>query len=144
MPKLNENELQKIGFSLGTIEWFRSVNTIVQPGTISLDVTELEALQHEFRLVKNRFDALLRRTRVITSTITANYTTRYDEVLICQAELTVTLNTVPRLGEFVTVKRDGTGIVTVSGTIDGDTSYVMLADHESKTFRYNGTEWSIE
>ena len=133
-----------MGLSQPNIEWLRGVDTVTQPGVISFDVTEIEALQHEFRLVKNRFDALLRKTRVITTTITSSYTTRYDEVLICQAELTVTLNTVPVLGEFVTVKRDGAGIITVSGAIDGDTEYVMLADHESKTFRYNGIEWSIE
>lgn len=82
----------------------------------------------------------------IIRTASSDITTTGDEVIICTEAITVTLNPSPDDLESVTVKRATTaGFVTVSGDIDGDTSYVMMANYESKTFIYsveNG-EWSI-
>lgn len=74
----------------------------------------------------------------------SNTTTTGNAIIICTSAITVILNSNPDDLEMVTVKRT-TGNVTVSGAIDGDTSFTMLAAYESKTFIYsviNG-EWSI-
>ena len=53
-----EKEFADKGFSLATISFLRNIAEVAQPGTISLDVTELEALMHEFRILKNTVDEL--------------------------------------------------------------------------------------
>ncbi len=75
-----------------------------------------------------------------------NYTTAGNELVKATAAVTITLNLTPKDKEKVIVKRDTTaGRVTVSGLIDDDTFYMMLADQESKTFIYDGENavWMI-
>jgi len=75
-----------------------------------------------------------------------DYTTAGNELVKVTAAITITLNTTPKDKEKVTVKRDTTaGNVTVSGAIDNDTFYKMLANQESKTFIYDGenASWMI-
>jgi len=64
----NEREFADKGFSRAAIEWFREVNDIVQPGQSSLDVNEIEALMHEFRLVKTQIDEITDRLQSIEFT----------------------------------------------------------------------------
>lgn len=75
--------------------------------------------------------------------VSASHTTTGNEVIEATAELTVTLNSTPALLESVSVKRNGTGIVTIAGTIDGDTNFQLLYDDESVDLVYNGASWLI-
>ena len=72
-----------------------------------------------------------------------NYTTLGNVVIEATAELTVTLNTNPKLMETVSVKRNGAGVVTIAGTIDGETNFKLLYNLESVDLLYNGTSWII-
>lgn len=145
MSRFDEIELNRV-FNRQNVEAFRTIQEVVAPSVVSLDITEIESLIHEFRLVRTRFDDLYQKITVIPSVISANYTTRKNEILICTAELTVTLNPTPKDREKVTVKRNTTaGYTTVSGTIDGDSSFIMVNNYDSFTFVYlaENAEWSV-
>lgn len=178
MPRLNENELQRMGFSLGTIEWFRAIDTIASPGTISLDVTEMESLMHEFRLLRNELDVLRRaateneiqipfthresadelfiertpadiKEKFLLSSTGTNYTTSTNEIVVCTAAITVTLNPSPTHEEEVIVKRNTTaGTVTVSSAsinIDGALTYDLVTNYEAVRIIYSqyDNEWFL-
>ena len=68
--RIPERELAKLGFSQATIAWFRDIDEVVQSGTKSLDVPEIEALMHEFRLVKTQIDEITDRLQSIEFTET--------------------------------------------------------------------------
>lgn len=53
-----ERELSEKGFSQPTIAFFRKIADSLPPGTVSLDLTDLESLVHEFRALKAQFDEL--------------------------------------------------------------------------------------
>lgn len=75
--------------------------------------------------------------------VSSNHTTTGNEIIEATAELSVTLNTTPELLEAVSVKRNGTGIVTIVGTIDGDSNFQLLYNDESVDLIYNGSGWLI-
>ncbi len=79
--------------------------------------------------------------------ITADYTTTGDQVVICSNTdfITVTLNATPDDAEQVHIKRQGVGLVKVSGAIDGDTSknIVLRYDAPHLVFTLEAGEWSI-
>ena len=72
-----------------------------------------------------------------------NHTTSGNEVIEATAELTITLNTNPKPLEMVSVKRNGVGVVTIAGTIDGEANFKLLYNLESVDLLYNGTSWII-
>lgn len=75
--------------------------------------------------------------------VSANHTTSGNELIEATAELEITLNTSPRDLERVSVKRNGVGVVTISGSIDGDTEFKLLYNYESVDLIYTGSSWLI-
>ena len=63
--RLIENDLVRLGFSQASISWFRDVARVVEPGEISLNVNEIEAMMHEFRLVKTQIDEITDRLQSV-------------------------------------------------------------------------------
>jgi len=67
-----EREFLAKGFSRATVAFLRDIETVVQPSVISLDITELEALQHEFRLLRNTLDTMLDRIQNLEASMLNN------------------------------------------------------------------------
>lgn len=80
--------------------------------------------------------------RFITKEISADYTTKENEILICTAALTITLNLNPKIGERIYIKRTD-GKVIISGTIDGKTNLILVTDNASVTVSYTESGWWI-
>lgn len=79
-------------------------------------------------------NALSRAVNTSVYSISAAHTTAGNELLLASAALTVTLNAAPAEGERVTVKRVGTGLVTVDGggaLIDGTTTTTLPTIYDS-------------
>jgi hypothetical protein len=106
-----ERELSQKGFSLATISFFRKIAEVAQPGTISLDVTELEAMQHEFRLLRNQLDEL--RARIQENEINHGLP---DEVLIENMRDVHLID--KTTGEAMTVNTEGRGDVVQHSHVD--------------------------
>lgn len=70
--RLIELDLVRLGFSHASIAWFRDVARVVEPGEISLNVNEIEAMMHEFRLVKTQIDEITDRLQTIEIEETAH------------------------------------------------------------------------
>jgi hypothetical protein len=78
--------------------------------------------------------------------VSADYTIAGPMTVIVQASCTITLDPYPADSQTATIKRDtSAGNVILSGTIDGDSSYTMLANHEAIDLIYSvdSGEWSI-
>ena len=79
--------------------------------------------------------------------ISGNYTTTGDQIIICTntSSITVTLNPTPQDGEEVHIKRQNTGTVVISGDIDGQTSITPTIRYDSPHLVYtiDADEWSI-
>jgi hypothetical protein len=78
-----------------------------------------------------------------------DYITDGPVCVYATAALEVVLNPTPNDGETATVKRMGTGMVTVSAggvPIDGDTAFYIMGQYESFTFVYSEATggWNIE
>ena len=80
-------------------------------------------------------------------TTSDDFTTTTDQVIVCTntSPITVTLNANPGGGETVTVKRQNTGAVTVSGIIDGKTAITLLSRYDAPDLVYivETNEWAI-
>lgn len=74
--------------------------------------------------------------------LSINYTTKYDEILICMAAITVTLNPYAKINERVYIKRTN-GKVTIVGTIDNKTNLIINHDNASVTLVKTQTGWWI-
>jgi hypothetical protein len=67
-----------------------------------------------------------------------------DVRMNCSSDCTLTLQSPAGAGNIVNVKSANTGQVTVSGTIDGDTSYIMPIQYQSASFHDSGgSEWAV-
>jgi len=79
--------------------------------------------------------------------VSADYTTTGDQIIICTntSSITVTLNPNPADGEEVHIKRQNTGVVTIVGDIDGQTSITPVLRYDSPHLVYTieANEWSI-
>ena len=69
--------------------------------------------------------------------ISTDYTTAGNQVIIATNGETVTLNATPEDNETVIVKRDSTSDITVSGTIDGDSSHVITQNYAAIALKYS-------
>lgn len=82
----------------------------------------------------------------VVSTST-DYTTKGNEIIICTntTDITITLNSTPEDTEQVHVVRQNTGGVTISGTINGDSTLQIGQRYSSPHLVYtiDGGEWSI-
>ena len=76
-----------------------------------------------------------------------DFTTTGDQVIICTNTLavTITLNPTPDDGESVHIKRQNTGTVTVSGSVDGGTTLAIGGRYSAPhlIFTLAAGEWSI-
>ncbi len=62
----------------------------------------------------------------------------------CSSACTLTLLSPTGSGKITKVKDVNTGQVTVSGTIDGDTSYIQTQQYQAAEFDdIGGSEWSV-
>lgn len=79
-----------------------------------------------------------KKGKVIVTT-GSNYTlTGYEDLLIVTGSVTITVNPNPKDGEEVAIKRSTTaGYVTISGTIDGDSSHVMTRNYDGVDLIYS-------
>lgn len=77
----------------------------------------------------------------------ADYTTTGNEIIICTNtnDITITLNVSPEDTEQVHIVRQNVGGVTISGTINGQSSLVIGQRYSSPHLVYtnDGGEWSI-
>jgi len=80
--------------------------------------------------------------RFRTTELSADYTTSRNEILICTAAITITLNTKAKIGERVYIKRTD-GKVLIVGTIDGKTDLTIIQDNASVTLLFTQTGWWI-
>ena len=111
----------------------------VRTGAGSDDVQNINAVKR-YRPNLSHVDD---RSIIVTS---SNYTTAGDQTIIATGSITITLNTSPDDMEEVEVQRaTSSGPVTVSGTINSDSSYKLCGNYESKVFRYvtDRGEWII-
>ena len=79
-------------------------------------------------------------------TASGDHTTAGNEVVVATAASTVTLNPAPVDREYVLVKRNGAGTVTIAGNgnnIDGATTQTLTTNYEFFGLLYSGTEWLI-
>jgi hypothetical protein len=80
-----------------------------------------------------------KRIRTITGATTL---TLGDQVVLCNGALNVTLPTATE-GKFFEIKNIGTGTVTILGTIDGATNYVMSVQYGKVKIIKSATNWYI-
>ncbi|MCK5613994.1 collagen-like protein [Candidatus Pacearchaeota archaeon] len=64
-----------------------------------------------------------------------------DQVILAEGDITVTLPA-PTDGKTYHIKNIGTGVITVAGTIDGDTDFDLIR-HEAIHIVSDGTGWWI-
>lgn len=78
------------------------------------------------------------RSKRCAKPISSAYTTAGDQILVCTAALTVTLNNLPADNELVTIKRTNGEVIIDAGakTIDGVSTYTMLVDYEGVDVLY--------
>lgn len=85
---------------------------------------------------------LLYDRRFITGEVSADMATRRNEILICTAAVTITLNPTAKVGERVYIKRTN-GKVTIIGTIDGKTDLTINQDNAAVTLLFTTSGWWI-
>lgn len=74
--------------------------------------------------------------------VSAAYTTKYNEILICTAVVTITLNPYAKISEQVYIKRTN-GKVTIVGTIDNKSNLILNSDNASVTLLKTQSGWWI-
>ena len=85
---------------------------------------------------------LLYDLRFTTGEVDVDVATRRNEILICTAAVTITLNPNAKVGERVYIKRTN-GTVTIVGTIDGKTDLTINQDNASVTLLFTASGWWI-
>ena len=95
-------------------------------------------------------EGLVSGLNAVSSTVetaTASRTTTTSETVLCTGAdaKTITLNESPEDQEFVTVIRQGAGAASLSGDINGGTSYTLATQYDSVTVMYTQAagEWSV-
>lgn len=114
---------------------------LYEPGIQTSDSEELETELDPFETLPGG----LFPVEVIS--VADSYTTTGDQILICTnaSDITVTLNATPDDGEQVHIKKAGDGMVTVSGTVDGQATTDIIFKYDSPHLVYTleAGEWSI-
>lgn len=151
-----EREFLNNGFSQVTVAFLRNVELVVQPGIISLDVNEIEALMHEFRLLRNELDVL--RSDVVENsvpdmgfnnqTVTSGFyslstnvsiTAKAFQFIAVTGKATIKLPEVPASNDVVTVLNVNGNQVTVDGNgnlINGELSTVSSSVNTTINYHY--------
>lgn len=90
---------------------------------------------------------IVRSVNSISGATTAGATAKTDYVYLCTAALTLTLPTAVGNTNLYTIKRTGTGNITVattaSQTIDGVTTFTLDLQYQSIQVVSNNANWSI-
>lgn len=116
MP-IDERNLQKLGLNQQNIATLRDLDKqILSGGVISLDITELEALQHEFRIVKNRLDSI----EAGLQNHDIEFFHKPDEQIIAEMRETIIID--PTTGKKATVDTNGRQDIVQHAHPDG--SYI--------------------
>ncbi|MCK5609556.1 hypothetical protein KAR91_47215 [Candidatus Pacearchaeota archaeon] len=100
-----------------------------------LFASEVDKLPYFFSLIKT-----ILQDKEVVKEISADYTVRNNEALICTAAVDITLTPLS-FGKKVYVKRTS-GIVNILGTIDGGTNLTLGTAYSSVTLIYT-TQWWI-
>lgn len=103
-----------------------------------------EALIAFVRSRINTLGDMIEASSVQETPVTVNYTTVGNEVVVCNnvAPITITLNLLPKELESVSiVRRDA--LVTVSGPVNGGTSFKIRKRYDSPKITFADAEWSI-
>lgn len=119
------------------------IGELYETGAVDSRLTELqkqvEELETETDLGQSNYvDQLLFKAKEIAAT----YSTKENEIIICTAAVTITLNTKAKIGERVYIKRTN-GKVTIVGTIDNKTNLILVSDNSSVTLLYTASGWWI-
>lgn len=84
---------------------------------------------------------------VVSSDVTAGSTRGTDHVYLCSGTMTVTLPTAVSNINRYTVKRSGTGTITIattsSQTIDGASTYSISIQYQAVDLVSDGTNWVV-
>ena len=134
-------ELYEPGIQTSDVDELVDDLEVSQEMSMILDLSEqIEELQHQIAT----FSPLKEFESISTSTA---FTTTGDQIVICTNTTPVThpLNAAPDDGEEVIFKRQNTGSVTISGTIDGASSITLLSRYDAPhlVFSVDAGEWSI-
>ena len=89
---------------------------------------------------------ITRSVNVVSSNTTAGSAANTDYVYLASSTITITLPTATGNADLYTVKRVGTGTVTVNataGSIDGSTSINLTIQYQSLEFLSDGINWNI-
>ena len=136
------------------IKWIESLTRVTN--TTSGEVSEVSELISGASLADELVGELEIDMDLITPQIdmgvevistSTDFTTTGDQVIICTNTLavTITLNPTPDDGESVHIKRQNTGTVTVSGSVDGGTTLAIGGRYSAPhlIFTLAAGEWSI-
>jgi hypothetical protein len=81
---------------------------------------------------------------IYVHSISSNYTTIGNELIQVSAACTVTLNATPKFKELVSVQSIGNFLVTISGTINGQSSLIIHHAYDLITIEYTELGWVIK
>ena len=141
-PRRNEVLTQQGTPTLRFIEYLESLGGMTNASNDQLLLLELFS---SLSLLAGA-DSEPANTPISVITITADYTSFGNEIIICANTLpiTITLNPSPLNGEQVHIKRTEE-LVTVNGDIDGDTSKNIVLKYDAPALVFTDTiaEWSI-
>lgn len=88
-----------------------------------------------------------RTVTVISTNTTAGSAADMDYVYLCSAALTLTLPTAVGNSNRYTVKRTGSGDITIattsSQTIDGASTYTIAVANQAIDLISNGSDWAV-
>lgn len=112
---------------------------------LNIDDNAVNITTNTANILMNDGDISALEGRELVSTITdVDYTAEPYQIIICTnlVPINITLNPAPTLNEVVHIKR-AEAEVTVLGTIDGITDWVLNVQYWSMQLVFNGTDWSV-
>ena len=147
-PVFDADDLSNKAFSegsLASIDTDELSNEPFSEGLLaSVDSETIQDLEDEFGSIVFNDAPQLPVPQKEFIVVTGNYTTTGDEVVYCNASVTVTLNAFPADQEKVTISAR-VAPVTVSGSINGQTSIVISFKYSTMDLIYSDQlgEWCI-
>lgn len=81
---------------------------------------------------------------IYVHSVSANYTTIGNEIIQVTAACTITLNATPIFREKVSIQPTGNFLVTVSGTVNGQSSIIIHHAYDLICIEYTELGWIIK
>lgn len=81
---------------------------------------------------------------IYTHSVSSSYTTIGNELIQATAACTITLNATPKFLERVSIQPTGNFLVTVLGTINGESSIIIHHAYDLITIEYTELGWLIK